>query len=199
MNIVILFAVVFLTVLEASLESSWSPPRLRRNAFYTKQYSLKNFSIHGEEKPMKTHIEIPFRPHVANVKEKGLTFDPTEFMCGDKSNQTCQEKTNLMRDVVLNEFRKGVNRTTANDTNYYNVEYKRGKVDARTSAYCRIYEAKVRTLSRKDSPFDRNAIGAFFPDRKLFNKRDRKAISTCAIISSAGSLKNAKLGLFIGE
>jgi hypothetical protein len=133
------------------------------------------------------------------VKEKGLTFDPIEFMCGDKSNQTCQEKTNLVRDIVLNEFRKGVNRSNMNDTNYYGVEYVGGKAGAAISAYCRVYEAKVRTLSRKDPPFDRNAIGAFFPDRKLFNKRDRKAISTCAIISSAGSLKNSKLGLFIGE
>jgi hypothetical protein len=195
MYIVILFSVALITVLEAT----WPAPRLKRSAFYTKQYSLKNFSIQGEEKPMKTFNEIPFRPHVANAKEKGLTFDPAEFMCGDKSNQTCQEKTSLVRDIVLNEFRKGVNRTNTNDTNYYHVEYGASKAEVKTTAYCRVYDAKVRTLSRKDPPFDRNAIGAFFPDRKLFTKRDRKAISTCAIISSAGSLKHSKLGLFIGK
>jgi hypothetical protein len=172
---------------------------LRRSAFYAKQYSHKNFSIDGIEKPTKTQHEIPFRPHKATIAEKRLALNPSDFLCSEKSDLLCQNRTTMMREIILNEFHKGINQVNLNETNYYNVNYYFEDKKNKKSPYCKIYDAKVKTLSREDYPFDNNYIGKFFPHEKLFTKKERNSIKSCAIISSAGSMKSSRLGIFIGK
>lgn len=72
------------------------------------------------------------------------------------------------------------------------------KTKQNVSSVCLVMQAKVRTLRKKDFPFNTNSIGSLFPKRKLF-KNIAKQSKSCAIISSAGSMAKSGLGHFIGE
>lgn len=101
----------------------------------------------------------------------------------------------------MSEFMRSLAASANGEPNYYNVDYSvTDKYNKKvTSPICMLMEAKVRTLRKKDAPFNHNDIGSLFPKRKLFKHIARDAKTSCAIISSAGSLMKSGLGHFIGK
>ncbi|CAD7077980.1 unnamed protein product [Hermetia illucens] len=94
-----------------------------------------------------------------------------------------------------------------NEPNFYNVDYRRKyhsrwdfreammDYDDGSMATCMVMKAKVRILRKRDPPMNKLPLGKFFPKRKLFKMFQE--IRSCAIVSSAGSMRNSRLGHFI--
>lgn len=67
---------------------------------------------------------------------------------------------------------------------------------SREEALCGLREAMVRSLRDGDEPFTSQGVAKHFPSTGLLEGR---YFNSCAVVSSAGSLKGSKLGNFIGE
>jgi hypothetical protein len=83
------------------------------------------------------------------------------------------------------------------DEKNYNVDFAahKGNNDMQ-STIAMMLRSRVKTLRRKDAPFNQHKLGTLFPKRKLYHKTRAKS---CVIVSSAGSLLGSKLGEFIGS
>lgn len=172
--------------------------RLRRSAFSVKQNASTIHHIQTEEKPSRNDKNYPQRPLFTSVKNVNLPFNPTIFECADEYSVDCEMKTNQFRSKVLSEFQKSLVENL-DDSNYYHVEYEHVDDMIKYNPTCMLLDAKVRVLTNKDAPFDRNKIGRLFPGHEIFEKESSVETKSCAIISSAGSLHRSGLGAFIGE
>ncbi|XP_076042704.1 beta-galactoside-a-2,6-sialyltransferase isoform X2 [Oratosquilla oratoria] len=81
--------------------------------------------------------------------------------------------------------------------NKYGVKYKgarlRGELDRERLA-CRFKGVDIRTLRDGDEPFTSEGVAKYFPTFSVFEGR---SFNTCAVVSSAASLRGSKLGSFI--
>ncbi|XP_055610589.1 beta-galactoside alpha-2,6-sialyltransferase 2 [Uranotaenia lowii] len=167
----------------------------KRSVFYIKLNSSEKQLKAGTEKPSITVPEQDAprtRPHFSTSKKSSVTFDPTKFICDNDESLDCVNKTRVYRMKVLGEFRR-ILKQSYHKNDYYQVQYDSDAVDANETELCRLLRADVRTLSWRDPPFNWNELGNYLPMGPLFNERN----ATCAIVSSAGSLKNSKLGSFV--
>lgn len=89
---------------------------------------------------------------------------------------------------------------TASFPNAYNVTYSGqiAKQDLLLSSKQFICSAhnntNIHTFSQTDQFFNKLKLAQFFPDKELLQNR---SFNTCAVVTSAGSLKHSKLGQFI--
>lgn len=172
-------------------------PRLRRNVFSSKQDTTQKHIVESEEKAATNTTKKIQRPRFNLSRNTIIPFDPFKYRCQEKFSVDCQNKTKLFASKVLTEFRKSLTKAVSEEPNFYNVDYSAVK-KSEQNPICLVMQAKVRTLRKKDSPFNVNHIGQLFPKRKLF-KNVAKELKSCAIISSAGSMAKSKLGHFIGN
>jgi hypothetical protein len=75
----------------------------------------------------------------------------------------------------------------------FNVDYSSHKRNSSTAMNV-LMNTRVKTLRKKDAPFNAHRLGELFPKKKLFFKTKGKS---CVIVSSAGSLAGSNLGEFI--
>jgi len=84
--------------------------------------------------------------------------------------------------------------------NAYNVTYsaKFGNEEAKFNAQQILCDARkyvrTRTFTKEDAMFKKLKLDRFFPKNEFL---EGKRFNTCAVVTSAGSLKNSKLGAFI--
>lgn len=110
-------------------------------------------------------------------------------------------KTSVFKDELLKELRKVFtdesNILKVGIENPYNVHYRgvRGNFMDKPprSLLCQLKEVPLRTLQRME--VESHTLKGYLPKRGLF---ENKMFNSCAIIASAGGLKNSKLGRFIG-
>lgn len=111
-------------------------------------------------------------------------------------------KTSVFKDELLIELKKVLmdesNILKVGVENPYNVHYRgvRGNFGDKPprTLLCQLKEIPLRTLQRSD--VGSHPLRDFLPKRGLF---ENKSFNSCAIIASAGGLKNSNLGKFIGE
>lgn len=175
--------------------------RLRRNVFTNRQDPSQKHVVESEEKAATNSSNSDQRPRFNLSRNTIIPFDPFLYRCRDKLSEPCQNRTKLFREKVMSEFNRSLAEFVNGEPNYYNVDYAAADMynKKETSPICMLMEAKVKTLRKKDAPFNQNDIGSLFPKRKLFKHIARDAKTSCAIISSAGSLIKSGLGHFIGK
>lgn len=146
------------------------------------------------------------KPRFPNLQNKELELDTDKFRCLDDSDSECEEKIANFKIELLYELRRvftdesNVFKSGVETQNPYNVYYK-GKrenfMDKNTKQLlCELKKVQVRSVLKTDEPFNKLEIGKHLPRRTLL---DNKHYNTCAIIASAGSLKDSNLGALIGE
>lgn len=184
--------------------------RLVRNAFSHRFNSSEQYVLQSKEASTRNTTKFANRPPFAVPRDTELRFNPSEFMCQDQHNEQCRNKTTIFSGIVEREFRRMMHlfeekyaEDVKGSLNGYNVSYDtQRKVDSKS--ICLSSHLKVRTLRRKDLSEDSIAehdLRQLMTRKKLFpsNSDQQPAFKTCAVISSAGSLYQSKLGAFIDE
>lgn len=195
------------TVFNETIDSSFTPfvfNRIQRNAFTVKHNSSTIHSIKTEEKPSRNYTNYAVqRPMFTTNINLQLPFDPEIYKCDQKQNVICLNKTIAFRDRILMEFRKSLEAVCVqcnSEMNVYNVEYEHPDDMIKYNPTCMVLDAKLRLLTKNDSPFDMNKIGRMFPTENLLEQSHNEAkTKSCIIVSSAGSLFRSNLGKFIGK
>jgi len=114
----------------------------------------------------------------------------------------------VYRDQIIAQLRSTVRDTgkqvgTANFPNAYNVSYKgpmRNKKEVQNSRSPRellcdaAKHVKLETFRRGNEMFEKLQLDRFFPKKNFLESR---RFNTCAVVSSAGSLKDSGLGAYI--
>lgn len=155
--------------------------------------------------PARNQTKFAFRSPFAVPRDEELRFNPSQYLCEDRHSDSCQNHTLLFQQLVTQEFHRMINvfeaklaEDTTGTLNNYNVSYAPSTTrNVKTSC---LSELKVRTLRRKDLTGTSTAeqeLRNVMPRRKLFS--DNHSLRSCAVISSAGSLVNSKLGSFIDD
>lgn len=138
-----------------------------------------------------------------NLQPKDLEFDSKKYYCLKSDTKSdCDTKTELFKDVILKELRKVLmdegNILKIGQENPYNVHYRgvRGSFEDKLprTLLCQFKAIPLKILQRSD--VGSHALREFLPKRGLF---ENKSFNSCAIIASAGGLKNSNLGKFIGK
>lgn len=164
--------------------------------------------VQSDEKPSRNDSSYQRPVFGSSRKHAQLPFEPSQYKCTDKKSVDCQRRTANFRAKVLTEFNRSLHDLTeagaaaaaaAAAVNVYNVEYEPLDEAIRYHPTCMVLDAKLRVLTKHDTPFDRNKIGRLFPPKKLFGKRFLSQPRSCVIVSSAGSLHRSGLGSFIGK
>lgn len=154
----------------------------------------------------------------ASNKKLQLPFDPEVFKCDSKIDLFCANKTAIYRERILSQFKSSMIERNDDETNVYHVEYEHPNDTIKYNPTCMVLDAKLRLLTKNDSPFDANKIGRLFPQRTIFDDEDdndnekagngngnegdetvKTKLKSCVIVSSAGSLFRSGLGKFIGK
>lgn len=177
---------------------------VRRNAFSHRFNSSEQFVLQSKEVSTRNSSKLSYRPRFAVPRDTELRFNPNEYMCQDQYTAECRNKTQQFRGVVTREFRRMMDLfedkysadARGQMNSYYNVSYDTHKV---TNKSICLSQLKVRTLRRRDladegNPSERELRKAL-PKRKLF--ASDQSFKTCAVISSAGSMFQSKLGAFV--
>lgn len=146
-------------------------------------------------------INIIFR--FPNLQPKDFEFDTKKYYCLKSDTKIdCDTKIAIFKDGILKELRKVLmdesNILKVGVENPYNVHYRgiRGSSDDKPPGIlrCQLKAIPLKTLQRSD--VGSHVLREFLPKRTLF---ENKNFNSCAIIASAGGLKNSKLGKFIGK
>lgn len=182
-----------------------SLPRVERNAFSHRFNSSDQFVLQTKEVSTRNSSKSHSRPPFAVPRDTELRFNPNEYMCQDQVSAQCRNRTQLFRGVVTREFRRMLNlfeekyaEDSQGSMNSYNVSFDSLSIVANQSI-C-LSELKVRTLRRRDlsdTVKAKRELRKVLPKRKIFPSD--LPFKTCAVISSAGSLFNSKLGTFIND
>ncbi|XP_059615545.1 beta-galactoside alpha-2,6-sialyltransferase 2 [Phlebotomus argentipes] len=166
-----------------------------RSAFHYMQNTSEKFIVPGKEHPAKNNTRSAWRPKFATPREpSSFALDSLRFTCSEKYTPECRNKTRLFRRKIVETLEKSAKENPEEGPNIYNVSYKpRQRLK---SPMCGILRAGLKTLRRKDfmKMSERLTLFDLVPKRKLFDKQN---IKSCAVVSSAGSLANSKLGRFI--
>lgn len=193
---------------------------------YDQQIYFYNHGYPNETKPNRSDIHVVRRKHTVreiknttvtliknsrprfpNLQNKELPLDTNRYKCFPNTTDTdCARKTTNFKNELLYELRRvfsdesNVFKSGMDMHNPYNVMFvgKRGNHGDKTwkQLMCELKSVQVRTVLRSDPPFNRVDIGKHFPRKGLF---ERRHFNTCAIIASAGSLRNSSLGSLIGK
>lgn len=173
---------------------------MERSAFTIRLNYSTISVVKSDEKPARNDSNHSQRPVFASYRKyEKLSFEPTLYQCNEKHSIDCRNKTKEFRVKVLSEFGKSLAEPINESSNIYNVEYEHPDDMIKYNPTCMVLDAKLRILTKQDSPFDTNKIGRLFPTRKLFGKKYMSIPRSCVIVSSAGSLHQSGLGKFIGK
>uniref|UniRef100_A0ABK9NGB0 beta-galactoside alpha-(2,6)-sialyltransferase n=1 Tax=Glossina morsitans morsitans TaxID=37546 RepID=A0ABK9NGB0_GLOMM len=172
--------------------------RGKRSVFHVRWNPNEKYIVESLENPAVNSSKYSPHPRLKVSKTTKLSLNPKIYLCRDKYELRCLNKTLAFRERIIKTLEKAVIEVV-NETNYYNVDFKPVFGSSFEEQYypssCLVMEADVRVLRRKDHPFNKLQFGKLFPKQKLF--RHSKKIKACAIVSSAGSMAGSKLGRFI--
>ncbi|KAG5670718.1 hypothetical protein PVAND_000962 [Polypedilum vanderplanki] len=162
----------------------------KRSAFSIKQSISEKIS--SVEKPSVKNKN----PRISFSKTSEITnFASNLFRCpAYKTEIECKDKTSEFKNKILSELTKSMTRS-GDERSGFNVDYSMHKRNS-SNAMSMLIKTRVKTLRRKDAPFNVHRLGELFPKKKLFFKTKGK---TCVIVSSAGSLVGSNLGEFINS
>ncbi|GAB0086269.1 beta-galactoside alpha-2,6-sialyltransferase 2 [Sergentomyia squamirostris] len=184
-------------VLQPELSEAFPLEDVRRvrSAFHYIQNTSDKFVIHGKEHPARNSTRSAWRPKFATPREtSNLGVDSAKFACTEKYTPECRNKTRQFRRKIVEILEKSAKENPEEGPNIYNVSYQPRQMFR--SPMCGILKAGLKTLRRKDfmKMPGRLTLYDLVPKRKLL---DKQTIKSCAVVSSAGSLANSKLGKFI--
>uniref|UniRef100_A0A8D8ESL9 Beta-galactoside alpha-2,6-sialyltransferase 1 n=1 Tax=Culex pipiens TaxID=7175 RepID=A0A8D8ESL9_CULPI len=191
----LLLVAYFCVTLDSSILRDVSANRSRRSVLFVKLNASERQLKAGAEKPsIRTKEEDAprTRPYFSTSKKSYVALDTARFLCDDPESANCANKTSIYKSKVVYELRR-VLKESYEENDFYRVQYRDEDRIAEETELCRLKRADVRTITWRDSPFDWNEIGRYIPPGPLFRERN----ATCAIVSSAGSLKGSSLGSFI--
>ncbi|KAL9915991.1 beta-galactoside alpha-2,6-sialyltransferase 2 isoform X2 [Glossina fuscipes] len=172
--------------------------RGKRSVFHVRWNPNEKYIVESLENPAVNSSKYSPHPRLKVSKTTKISLNPKIYLCRDKYELRCLNKTLAFRERIIKTLEKAVIEVV-NETNHYNVDFKPVFGSSFEEQYypssCLMMEADVRVLRRKDHPFNKLQFGKLFPKQKLF--RHSKKIKACAIVSSAGSMAGSKLGRFI--
>lgn len=146
------------------------------------------------------------KPRFPNLQNKEFEVDTKEYTCTEKdSTKECDKKILDYKENILKELRRvftdETNILKAGVESRYNVQYKgnRGNYMNKNSKeiLCELKRVTLKTLTKADVHVKWSYLRDHLPKRSLFDGRN--SYNSCAIVASAGSLKNSNLGNIIGR
>lgn len=158
---------------------------------------------HSANKENVTIVIKNSKPRFPNLQPKEFEIDIKKYQCwqNDSAND-CDKKTATYKGNLLKELRKVFtdesNVLKTGTENQYNVHYEgeRGNFMNKSpnDLLCQLKKVPLSTLARSDTAF--HPVKDYIPKRGLF---ENKRFNSCAIVASAGALKDSKLGSLIGK
>ncbi|CAH1369290.1 unnamed protein product [Tenebrio molitor] len=140
------------------------------------------------------------KPRFPNLQGKDFELDTKKYSClkNDTSGE-CRKKTAEFKEKLLKELRRVLedegNILKIGMENPYNVQYEgiKGNFNNKSpkQIMCALKKIKLKTLKRGDIEGGPHNLGDFLPKRNLFETRK---FNSCAIVASAGALKDSSLG-----
>lgn len=144
------------------------------------------------------------KPRFPNLQGKDFELDTKKFVCfKNDSSKTCSKKSQEFKEKILKELRRVLEDEghilKIGAENPYNVQYEgtKGNFYDKTPKQitCELKKIQVKTLKKSDIDGGPSNLGDFLPKRNLFENR---RFNSCAIVASAGALKDSYLGKKIG-
>ncbi|CAG9835211.1 unnamed protein product [Diabrotica balteata] len=141
------------------------------------------------------------KPRFPNLQPKDFELDAKRYVClKNDSSTNCDKKTAEFKENIVNELRRVFtdesNILRMGKQNPYNVHFRgfRGNFLEKPpeKVLCQLHDTALRTLKRGD--VKHHPLKDFIPKRALF---ENKRFNSCAIVASAGSLKDSNLGSLI--
>lgn len=179
--------------------------------YFNDTWKLSNYSIENKKRIKHATKENPItiiknsKPRFPNLQNIDFKMDSPKFKClRNDSTNDCDIKNVAYKEQLLKElkrvFMEESNVLRNKNKNPYNLKYNgsKGSFMNKNSeeVLCRFKEVQIKTIKRTDYPFSKNVFKDYLPKRDLF---ENKHFDTCAIVASAGSLKNSHLGNLIGK
>jgi len=185
----------------------WTNYWIRMKTYETRYFN-KNAQGRSSGLRKKSKLEIVTKTTISQDFNKTTTATRKNKV---KINLSKLPKDKLMahirayKDQILSQLKSTVNEAgrqvnTASFPNAYNVSYTGhlAKQDAHFTTKQLLCSAKknvhIHTFSQRDQFFNKLKLAQFFPESDLLLNR---TFNTCAVVTSAGSLKHSKLGHFI--
>lgn len=168
----------------------------------TKNSEIKLRTKHSTKENSSITIIRNSRPRFPNLQMKEFEMDSKRYFCfHNESSTICDSKTSEYKEDILTELRKVLidesNVLKVGLENPYNVHYdgERGNYMTKSpkQVLCELKKVNLRMLKRSD--VSSHPLRDYLPKRNLFENRN---FNSCAIVSSAGALKDSNLGQFIG-
>lgn len=137
------------------------------------------------------------KPRFPNLQESEFQMDTKKFRClQNESTSECHKKTFEYKTQLLKELRRVSLMDESNmlkHKNPYNVHYNGTKgVDTNVKdMLCALQSINLKTITRNEYPFSNETFKEFFPKKGPF---ENKTFKSCAIVASAGSLRDSSLG-----
>ncbi|XP_072388882.1 beta-galactoside alpha-2,6-sialyltransferase 1 [Diabrotica undecimpunctata] len=163
---------------------------------------LKSRQKHSIFKENSTVLLIKnSKPRFPNLQPKDFELDAKRYVClKNDSSTNCDKKTAEFKENIVNELRRVFtdesNILRMGKQNPYNVHFRgfRGNFLEKPpeKVLCQLHDTALRTLKRSD--VKHHPLKDFIPKRALF---ENKRFNSCAIVASAGSLKDSNLGSLI--
>lgn len=158
---------------------------------------------HSANKENATILMKNSKPRFPNLQPKEFEIDTKKYHCWENdSANDCDKKTTTFKDNLMKELRKVFtdesNILKMGTENQYNVHYEgeRGNFMSKSpnEVLCQLKKISLNTLTRSDTTF--HPVKDYIPKRGLFENR---RFNSCAIVASAGALKDSNLGSLIGK
>ncbi|CAG9863526.1 unnamed protein product [Phyllotreta striolata] len=180
--------------------------------YYNRGYYPNNSAINLQAKQRQKHSTIfkenltvtvikNSRPRFPNLQPKDFHTDSKKFVCSkNDSSIDCDKKTSEYKDNIIKELRRVFtdesNILRMGKENPYDVQYRgaRGNFMEKSPkrVLCELIDAPLSTIKRAD--IRNHVLKEFIPKRAFF---ENKRYNSCAIVASAGSLRDSNLGALI--
>lgn len=159
--------------------------------------------------PVRQSQTNPQRPKFSGPYQKGadvVTVKPKRNLTQDLPKDKLLAHLKVYKDQIYSQLRNAVIETgkqVQSETfpNAYNVSYKgslgrflQTKLSPQQILCDAKEKMKIETFTRGNELFQKLQLDRFFPENELLKNRN---FNTCAVVTSAGSLKNSNLGSFI--
>ncbi|KAJ8920933.1 hypothetical protein NQ315_015726 [Exocentrus adspersus] len=140
------------------------------------------------------------KPRFPNLQPKEFELGTKKYRCwrNDSAND-CDKKTSTFKEDLLKELRKVLTEESnvlKMTENPYNVRYEGERSNymdrSPKEILCQLKKTPLKTLTRSDIAF--HPVKDYIPKRGLF---ENKRFNSCAIVASAGALKDSNLGPLI--
>ncbi|XP_038209036.1 beta-galactoside alpha-2,6-sialyltransferase 1 [Zerene cesonia] len=140
------------------------------------------------------------RPRFPNIHKPILEFDSDKYECADFGTSECDDQTREFKELLLKEFHRvlmsdsKIFTSGLDSQNTYDVKYERGssRKNTRKEILCALRDVDVTTVTANDEPF--SSHGYRIPE---FPLQEHRSFNMCAVVTSAGALRNSRFGEFI--